>query len=198
MRWHETTSRILLILCVANFALSAPVAERDIHEVRVDMADVAKDRTGASQSQTRKWLDPWTQLSTTNAADRTSTPLSPRGSEYPDHWFAQSPRASPATSVASNSMPSSPVTSIASNSAPPTPETSESAPPTPGSPSGSHGGTSPEYGTSHSHGDPSQDSLPVWDSLDFTLSEQWPVDNPNTVGKKTVPMFGCFGKTDLA
>lgn len=168
MRWHETTSRILLILCVANFALAAPVAVRDIHEVRLDMTDVAKGGTDASQSQTRKRWDPWTQLSTTNAADRTSTPPSPSDSEDPDHWFAQSPPASPAMSVASNS-------------APPTPATSESAPPSSGSPSGSRGGASPEYRTSHSHGDP------LWDSDRFTLSEQWLVDDPdNPVSPKSV------------
>jgi hypothetical protein len=43
MHWYETTSRILLILSIVNFALAAPVAVRDIHEVRVDMVGVSKN-----------------------------------------------------------------------------------------------------------------------------------------------------------
>lgn len=179
MRWYETTSRILLILSVINFAFAAPVAVRDIHEVRVDTADVAKDGTSASQSQTRKRLDSWAQWTTTNAVDRTGAPPRPRVLE---NWFEQSPPTSPETSVASNSAPESPVTSIASNSAPPTPvtpTTSDSAPSSPGSPSGPHGGASPEYGTSHSQGDPSQGSFSSWDSGRLTLSSQWLVDDPD-------------------
>jgi hypothetical protein len=157
MRWCETTSRILLILSIVNFALAAPVAVREIHEVRVNMADVAKDGTGVSHPQTRD--DPWTQWSTTNAADRTSAPPSPAGGlENALHGFAQLPPGSPATSsvASSNSRPGSPMTPTTPNNAPWNPESPES------------------YDTPYQDGDPS------WDSSHMTLSQQWLVDEPAT------------------
>lgn len=178
MRWYEISSRILLILSVVNFALAAPVAIRDIHGVRVDMADIAKDGTGVSQSQTRGF-DPWAQWSTTNAADRTSAPPSPDpvDSEHTEHGFAQLPPTSPATSsVASNSVPSSPT---APNNWPSSPGSE--------SPSWPHGpgGASPEYeyGISQTHG-ASWNS--EWDSDRMTLSEQYMVDPDNPATSLTV------------
>jgi hypothetical protein len=209
MRWYETSSRILLILSVVNFALAAPVAVRNIHEVlqvRVDMADVAKDGTGASQSQTRKRLDPWAQWSTTNAADRKSAPApSPRDSEYTEHWLARSPPANPAVSIASNNPPPSPETSIASNSAesssgssiapngatpessPATSMASNSAASTPATSTTSNSAASSPGSPSGSHGGSSPEygtsyshGDPSWDSGRLTLSSQWLVNNPDS------------------
>ncbi|KAI0277624.1 hypothetical protein BGY98DRAFT_1097311 [Russula aff. rugulosa BPL654] len=61
MHWYETTSRILLILSIVNFALAAPVAVRDIHELQTHGAD-----------------------------RRTSVARSPVDPDYTDDWLAQS------------------------------------------------------------------------------------------------------------
>jgi hypothetical protein len=47
----KTGVRILLVLIVINFALAAPIGVREISEVRVDVVDVARDGTTASQKR---------------------------------------------------------------------------------------------------------------------------------------------------
>src|SRR6266852_2036509 len=60
MRWHKIASRILPILPIFNFVLAAPVAVREINEVRVNAAEAAK--VGMAVSEKR--MDPGDQLST--------------------------------------------------------------------------------------------------------------------------------------
>ena len=192
MRWYKTISRILLVLSVANFALAAPIALRDAHDVRAaDMADVAKDGTGASEPHTWKRVYPWSQWSTTNAADQTSPPRNPgpEDPEYPEHGLARLPPASPATSsIASNSVPSSPAewnnnpaSPAAWNHDPASPAAWNHDPASPGSPSEPHGGASPEY---EYGGSPVRGSSwnSEWDSDRMTLSAPHLVnsDNPET------------------
>jgi hypothetical protein len=53
MRQYLIVSRIYFILSVINFALAAPLVIRETHEVRIDVVNVAKDGTAASQTLSR-------------------------------------------------------------------------------------------------------------------------------------------------
>jgi hypothetical protein len=53
MRQYLIVSWIHLILSVINFALAAPLVIRERREVRIDVVDVAKDGTAASQTLSR-------------------------------------------------------------------------------------------------------------------------------------------------
>ncbi|KAF8490849.1 hypothetical protein F5888DRAFT_1892444 [Russula emetica] len=71
MRRHKIASQILLILSIFNFVLAAPVAVREINEVRVNAVDTAKVRMAVSE----KRMDPEDQ-SSTNAGYLTNEEVS--------------------------------------------------------------------------------------------------------------------------
>ncbi len=84
MQRHKIVAHIvLLILSVINLASTAPLSVREIHEVRVDVVDVAKDKTTTLQ---KRWdtSDKWRR----NAAGWANTPPSARSSDS-DHWSAE-------------------------------------------------------------------------------------------------------------
>jgi hypothetical protein len=54
MRRYRTSSWILLIHSIINFTLAVPVTVRDIHGVRINVVDAAKDRVAVLQ----KRMDP--------------------------------------------------------------------------------------------------------------------------------------------
>ena len=76
---------MFLFLSIVNFAFGAPV----VHEIHVNVADVAEDRAAASQKQRDVWL--------ANAQDQTSTPktlrlpdLGPRSSRRSNNAWSSS------------------------------------------------------------------------------------------------------------
>jgi hypothetical protein len=84
MRWHKIVAHIvLLILSVINLASAAPLLVQEIHEVRVDVVDVPKNKITTLQ---KGWDTPdkWRR----NAAGWTNTPPSARSS-HSDHWSEQ-------------------------------------------------------------------------------------------------------------
>jgi hypothetical protein len=87
MQWYKILARILLMLCVTDFALAAPVTVQG-HEVRVRVVDAVKpvqDETATSplrRGPSDKWL--------MNAAGLTNAPI-PRSSDS-GHWRDQEPR----------------------------------------------------------------------------------------------------------
>ena len=89
MRRYMTFARIFLILSIINFARAAPVVVRGVHEVHVNVVDVAEDGAATSQkpwdSGRRDWL--------ANAADETSSPTTPRSPDL-DHSGLHGPRSS--------------------------------------------------------------------------------------------------------
>ncbi|KAN0118479.1 hypothetical protein V8E52_005209 [Russula decolorans] len=121
MRRYMTFARIFLILSIINSARAAPAVVRRVHEVHVNVADVAEDGTAASQ---KRWdsepKDEWL----VNTADQTSAPTA---SWLPDldHSGLHSPRSS----TRLNNAPSSSALSTGPHS--------RSPPPTPGSSSDS-------------------------------------------------------------
>jgi hypothetical protein len=86
MHRYMTFARIFLILSIINFARAAPVVVRRVHEVHVNVVDVAEDGTATSE---KRWdsgpSDDWLA----NAADQTSVPTAPRLSAL-DHSGLQS------------------------------------------------------------------------------------------------------------
>jgi hypothetical protein len=108
MRCYRTVVQILLIVSVINVVLAAPIAVREMHEVRVNVMDV-KDGGAAS----RKRLDPWEQ--STNGQGRMNAPPSPGSSEF-EQWFEEpSLLTSQESSSSSSSAPSSPTSSTGSH-----------------------------------------------------------------------------------
>jgi hypothetical protein len=102
MRRYKNVARFLLTFPSSTFALAAPVAVRDIHEVRVDVVDVAEDRTAASQKRQGQ-SDEWS----TNVVGRMNALHGPRSSDS-DHWWEQEPGLhDPRLSTESNSGSSS-------------------------------------------------------------------------------------------
>jgi hypothetical protein len=85
MRRYETASWILLILSVVNFALVAPVAAQDIHEVPVDVLGVTGGGAGASE----KRMDPRDEgVNEHGGRGKCHRPL---GESDMEIWFQKSP-----------------------------------------------------------------------------------------------------------
>ncbi|KAN0114077.1 hypothetical protein V8E52_007053 [Russula decolorans] len=140
MRRYKILARILLMLSVIDFALTAPVAVQK-HQVRVSAVDAAKDRTATlplRRDPSDKWL--------ANAADRTNVPPIPRSSDS-GHWREHEPRQHnprPRTDSKGLPEPSKPAPSIDLNAdyypspspspPPPPPPTDEPDPLNPSSP----------------------------------------------------------------
>jgi hypothetical protein len=107
MRQYLIVSRIYFILSVINFALAAPLVIRETHEVRVDVVNVAKDGTAASQTLSR-WdpRDPWLGSNeppgpeSSDESDPEPGPNNPWTEAGPNHNSPSSP-SSPASSTES-------------------------------------------------------------------------------------------------
>ena len=119
---YMTIARILLFLSIVRFGFAAPVAVREVHEVHVNVVDVAKDGTATSQKRTEPWDD-----CLTNAVDKTAVLMTPA----PRH-LQDSPdlNYSPWSSTEFNSVLPSPALSARSRPRSPGPgSTDDSHPP---------------------------------------------------------------------
>jgi hypothetical protein len=185
MQRHKIVAHIiLLILSVIKFALAAPVLERGIREVRVDVVDVAKDVPATTASQ--KHLDPSDRWSTTAVLADRANALRDLGSSDSDYRLEQDLRShDPRSPMDSNAypQPSRPVGSTDLDSSHPLPvdrpppehdhndlqfdmDLNDHAPPGPqpsqeaidGPDPGSHSTGLPMYGSSYH----STDSIPPY------------------------------------
>jgi hypothetical protein len=122
MRRHETASQILLILSIFNFVLAAPVAVREINEVRANAVDTAKVRMAVSE----KRMDPvdqsstnagyltdesvvtWNTISSDSTASSESDTATSRQSLSTGSHPGQAGNPSPSHSVSTDDPPQSP------------------------------------------------------------------------------------------
>ena len=99
MRRDITIARTFLFLSIVKFALAAPVEVREVHEVHLNVVDVAEGGTATPQ---KRWdSGPWDDH-LANAAHQTSGPTIPQF-PYMDHSGLYSSRSS----TKSNNAPSS-------------------------------------------------------------------------------------------
>jgi len=99
MRRDITIARTFLFLYIVKFALSAPVVIREVHEVHVNVVDVAEGGTATPQ---KRWDSGLWDDHLANAAHQTSGPTIPPF-PYLDHSGLYSSRSS----TKSNNAPSS-------------------------------------------------------------------------------------------
>src|SRR6266566_6064345 len=92
MRRYIAISRIFLFLSIVSFALAAPVVVREMHEVHVNVVDVAEDGTAISQTRKRWDSGPWDDR-LVNAMDQISAPITLLLPDL-DHSELHSPRSS--------------------------------------------------------------------------------------------------------
>ncbi|KAI0279898.1 hypothetical protein BGY98DRAFT_932911 [Russula aff. rugulosa BPL654] len=210
MQRHKIVAHIiLLILSVIKFALTAPVLERGIREVRVDVLDVAKDVPVTTASQ--KHLNPSDRWSTTAVLADRANALQDLESSDSDYRLEQDLRShNPRSPMDSNPSPqpsrpvgSTDLDSLSSHPLPvdrPPPEHDENdlqfdmdlnghAPPQPsqeaidGPDSGSHSTGSPMYGSSYH----STDSIPPYPSTTRRIgSSQSHDSNPPLHGNSDI------------
>ncbi|KAF8494566.1 hypothetical protein F5888DRAFT_1805313 [Russula emetica] len=114
MRRYMTFAQIFLILSIINFARAAPVVVRRVHEVHVNVVDVAEDETARSQ---RRWdsgpRDDWLA----DAEDQTSAQMTLRLADL-DHSGLHSPRSNNEPSSSALSTGPHPRSSSSSGSSP--------------------------------------------------------------------------------
>jgi hypothetical protein len=187
MQRHKMVAQIiLLILSVVNFVLAAPVLKRRIHEVRVDVVDIAKDMLVTTVSQ-KRWKPSDMRSTTAVLADRANAPQNLESSNF-DYRLEQDLRShDPRSPMDSNPSPQRilPVGSTDLDSSHPLPvdrpppehdhndlqfdmDLNDHSPPQPsqeaidGPDSESHSTGSPMYGSSYH----STDSIPPypWDN----------------------------------
>jgi hypothetical protein len=169
MRWHKIASQILLILSIFNFVLAAPVAVREINEVRVDAVDVAKVWMAASE----KRMDPGDR-SSTNAGYLTdesviewntiSSDSTASGSESDSDTATSRPPSSPGSHPGStDDSPSHPPADNPSPSPPSHPGPAGNPPPSPPSPPGPPVGNPPPLPPGPAGNPPPSHSVPTMD-----------------------------------